>query len=148
MEKLDLQRFADEVAGVLSKGTTLSYTDSGGEKKEIAAVKSIPALGTDPEKIEVTHLKSERKAYIKGLQDTDTLEFAIVYQGKNFADVYALVDKKESVDWEIKFPDGLTATFKGEPDFKFDGIEVNQALGFNLVVVVSDGPNFKPVDTP
>lgn len=147
MEKLDLQRFADEVAGVLSKGTTLSYKD-GGTSKEIAAVKSIPALGTDPEKIEVTHLKSERKAYIKGLQDTDTLEFAIVYQGANFKDVYDLVEKKKAVDWEIKFPDGLTATFTGEPDFKFDGIEVNQALGFNLVVVVSDGPNFKPVDTP
>lgn len=144
MEKLELQRFADEVAGVLSKGTTLSYIVGEGPAKEIAAVKSIPALGTDPEKIEVTHLKSERKAYIKGLQDTDTLEFAIVYQGKNFKDIYDLVKAGGAVKWEIKFPDGLKAEFTGEPDFKFDGIEVNQALGFNLVVVVSDGPNFTP----
>lgn len=144
MEKLELQRFADEVAGVLSKGTTLSYIVGEGPAKEIAAVKSIPALGTDPEKIEVTHLKSERKAYIKGLQDTDTLEFAIVYQGKNFKDIYDLVKTGGAVKWEIEFPDGLKAEFTGEPDFKFDGIEVNQALGFNLVVVVSDGPNFTP----
>lgn len=144
MEKLELQRFAEKVAGVLSKGTTLSYTNAEGEKKEIAAVKSIPALGTDPEKIEVTHLKSERKAYIKGLQDTDTLEFAIVYQGDNFKDIYELVETGGAVKWEIEFPDGLKATFTGEPDFKVDGVEVNQALGFNLVVVVSEGPDFTP----
>ena len=142
--KLDLQKFATEdIAGLLSKGTKLSYK-SGSETKEIAAVKSIPALGTDPEKIEVTHLQSERKSYIKGIQDTDNLEFAIVYQGKNFKDIYDLVQAGKSADWTIEFPDGLKAEFKGIPDFKFDGVEVNQALGFNLVVVVSEGPDFTP----
>lgn len=142
--KMNLQRFADdEIAGLLSKGTKLSYKD-GASVKEIAAVKSIPALGTDPEKVEVTHLGSDRKSYIKGIQDTDNLEFAIVYQGKNFKDIYDLVKKGKASDWTITFPDGLTSTFTGIPDFKFDGVEVNQALGFNLVVVVSEGPNFLP----
>ena len=142
--KMNLQRFADEdIAGLLSKGTKLSYKD-GATVKEIAAVKSIPALGTDPEKVEVTHLQSERKAYIKGIQDTDNLEFAIVYQGKNFKDIYELVKKEKAAEWTIEFPDGLKSTFTGIPDFKFDGVEVNQALGFNLVVVVSDGPHFTP----
>ncbi len=137
---------AEEFAGLLSKGTKLEYSQ-GGETPtwlEVAAVKTIPALGTDPEKVDVTHLGSEKKAYIKGIQDTDNLEFAIVYQGKNFSDVHTLVEGNKSVDWRITFPDGLVATFAGEPSYKFDGVEVNQALGFNLVVVVSDGPNFEP----
>lgn len=141
--EMNLQRFAGEIDGLLSKGTKLSYK-SGAETKEVAAVKSIPAIGTDPEKIEVTHLQSERKAYIKGLQDTDTMEFAVVYQGANFKDIHTLVKAGKPVEWVIEYPDGLKAEFTGEPDFKFDGVEVNQALGFNLVIVVSKGPEVTP----
>lgn len=141
--EMNLQRFAGEIDGLLTKGTKLSYK-SGAETKEVAAVKSIPAIGTDPEKIDVTHLGSERKAYIKGLQDTDTLEFAIVYQGKNFKDIDVLVKTGKSVEWVIEYPDGMKAEFTGEPDTKIDGAEVNQAIGFNLVVVVSKGPTVTP----
>lgn len=141
---LDLQRFADgDIEGLLTKGTKLSYKE-GATTKEVAAVKSIPAIGTDPEKIEVTHLQSERKAYIKGLQDTDTMEFAIVYQGKNFKDIHTLVKAGKAVEWVIEYPDGMKAEFTGEPDYKIDGAEVNQAIGFNLVVVVSKGPDVTP----
>lgn len=141
--EMNLQRFAEKIDGLLSKGTKLSYK-SGAETKEVAAVKSIPAIGTDPEKIEVTHLQSERKAYIKGLQDTDTMEFAIVYQGANFKDIHTLVKAGKAVEWIIEYPDGMKAEFTGEPDYKIDGAEVNQAIGFNLVVVVSKGPDVTP----
>lgn len=142
--KMNLQHFADkEVPGILSFGTALFYRD-GSKKKEIAAVKSIPAIGSDPEKVDVTHLKSPRKAYIKGLQDTDNLEFAIIHQGKNFADIHALVSAGRTLDWVIEYPLGMTATFKGIPDLKVDGAEVNSAIGFNLVVVVSEGPDMMP----
>jgi len=134
-------------AGLLSKGAVLSYKD-GQTTKEIAAVKSIPAMGSDPEKVDVTHLGSAKKAYIAGIQDTDNMEFAIIYQGDNFKDVDDLVKKGKSVDWTVTYPDGLKVDFKGEPSYKFDGVEVNQALGFNLVVVVSEGPDFTPVSTP
>lgn len=146
--KMNLQKFADEIAGLASFGTELHYRPAGttGETGwlEVAAVKSIPALGTDPEKIDVTHLKSPRKSYIEGIQDTDNLEFAIIYQGANFKDIHTLVETKEAKEWRIKFTDGLTATFTGTVSYKFDGVEVNAALGFNIVVVVSDGPNFTP----
>lgn len=141
---MDLQKFADEVAGVLSKGTTLSYKKGGAELTEIAGVKSIPAIGSDPEKVDVTTLKSERKEYIKGIQDTDNLEFAIVYQGKNFKDIYALVGSNAAVDWVITYPDGLKVEFTGQPDFKMDGVEVNSALGFSLVIVVNKAPEITP----
>ncbi|WP_251870127.1 phage tail protein [Enterococcus italicus] len=130
-------------AGLLSKGAALTYTD-GENVKEIAAVKSIPAMGADPEKVDVTHLKSEKKAYIPGLQDTDNMEFAIIYQGSNFKDVHTLVSQNKSVTWTVTYADGLKVVFTGIPSYKFDGVEVNQALGFNLVIVVSEGPDFTP----
>lgn len=136
-----------DFAGLLSKGTVLAYKD-GATSKPVAAVKSIPALGSDPEKVDVTHLGSEKKAYIKGIQDVDNMEFAIIYQGDNFRDIHALVEAGNAVDWTITFPDGLKAEFTGEPYYKFDGVEVNQAVGFNLGVVVSDGPDITPATAP
>lgn len=134
-------------AGLLSKGAVLSYKD-GSTTKTIAAVKSIPAMGADPEKVDVTHLGSDKKAYIAGIQDTDNMEFAIIYQGDNFKDIDTLVKTGKSVDWIVTYSDGLKVAFTGQPSYKFDGVEVNQALGFNLVVVVSSGPDFTPVSTP
>lgn len=132
--------------GLASKGTTLSYK-SGSTTKVVAGVKSIPTIGTDPEKIDVTDLSSERKQYIKGIQDTDNMEFSIIYQGDNFKDIHTLVSNNDSVEWIVKYPDGMTVTFTGEPSYKLDGAEVNQAVGFNLVVVVSEGPEFTPAPT-
>lgn len=134
-------------AGLLSKGAVLFYKD-GSTTKTIAAVKSIPAMGADPEKVDVTHLGSDKKAYIAGIQDTDNMEFAIIYQGDNFKDIDTLVKTGKSVDWTVTYSDGLKVAFNGQPSYKFDGVEVNQALGFNLVVVVSSGPDFTPVSTP
>lgn len=131
------------VAGLLSKGAVLSYRDTSGSKT-IAAVKSIPAMGADPEKVDVTHLGSAKKAYITGIQDSDNLEFAIIYQGDNFKDVDTLVKAGKAVEWTVTYSDGMKVDFTGQPSYKFDGVEVNQALGFNLVVVVSAGPNFTP----
>lgn len=131
------------VAGLLSKGAVLSYRDTSGSKT-IAAVKSIPAMGSDPEKVDVTHLGSAKKAYITGIQDSDNLEFAIIYQGDNFKDVDTLVKAGKAVEWTVTYSDGMKVDFTGQPSYKFDGVEVNQALGFNLVVVVSSGPNFTP----
>lgn len=140
--KMDLQKFAI-VPGLLSQGTTLSYKD-GATAKTIAAVKSIPSIGSDPEKVDVTHLGSQKKAYITGIQDSDNLEFAIVYQGDNFKDVDTLVKLNKIVEWTVTYKDGMKIVFSGQASYKFDGAEVNGALGFNLVIVVSDGPTFTP----
>ncbi len=47
-----------------------------------------------------------------------------------------MVETGKSVAWTITYPDGLKAEFTGEPYYKFDGAEVNQAIGFNLGIVV------------
>ena len=143
MEELNLQQFAASVAGLLSEGTKLSVKEDLAFV-EVAGVKSIPQLGSDPERVDVTTLASNKRSYIAGLQDVDNLEFAIIYQGPNFKDIHELVKLGKEQDWTVKYPDGLSSTFRGEPDYKFDGAEVNAALGFNLVIVVSDGPDMNP----
>ncbi len=144
--EMNIQLFADEIRGLLSKGTKLSYKD-GATEKTIAAVKSIPAIGSDPEKVDITTLESEAKEYIEGLQDTDNYEFAIVYRGSNFADIHAIVEQKKTLDWTITYPDGMKVEFSGTASYKIDGAEVNSAIGFNLVIVVSKAPKVTPAST-
>lgn len=133
-------------SALLSKGTTLSYK-SGSTTKVVAGVKSIPGIGTDPEKIDITDLSSERKQYTKGLQDVDNLEFGIIYQGDNFSDIETLIEKDKEVEWEITYPDQSGFTFTGKASYKFEGLEPNQVVNWNLVIVVSDGPNRKKAPT-
>lgn len=135
-------------AGLSSKGAVLAYKDgTASTLTPVAAVKSIPAMGSDPDKIDVTHLGSPTKSYISGIQDSANLEFAIIYQGDNFKDVDTLVKSGKSVEWTVTFSDGFKAEFTGQPSYKFNAAEVNQALSFNLVIVVSEGPTFTPAGT-
>lgn len=144
MEKLKLQHFAGEIVGLLSKGTVLSYK-SGATYIEVAGVKGIPQVGGDPERVDVTTLKDAKRKYIAGIEDTDNLEFAIVYQTENFTTVHALVEAGAEAEFKVTYPDGMVVTFTGQPKFKFSAAEINGALEFTLVIVVSDGPDFAPV---
>lgn len=144
MEKLELQQFAGEIVGLLTKGTVLSYKKLA-EFVELAGVKGIPQLGGDPERVDVTTLADAKRKYIAGIEDTDNLEFAIVYQTANFTDVHTLVETGVETEFKVVYPDGMAVTFKGVPKFKFSAAEINGALEFTLVIVVSDGPDFVPV---
>lgn len=143
-KKLNLQQFADE-AGVLSKGTTLSYKKEDSYVK-VAGVKSIPQIGSDPERIDVTDLSSEKRQYIAGLQDVDNLEFAVVYRTAEFATFQSFAESASSAtEFKIEYPDGMTVGFKGEPAVRIGATEVNGALEYTIVIVVSDGPDITPV---
>lgn len=148
--QLNLQRFADAVdasQGLLSKGTTLTYTEHGtsGTQTEITGISTVPEIGADPEKVDVTTLADDKKKSIAGIQDAESLAFTAIYKGENFKAVTALVSTK-NYDWTVTYPDGLTVTFTGQPSVKLSSVEVNGALKFTLTVIVSDGPNFKPAE--
>jgi hypothetical protein len=135
--EMNLQTFGTRLS---SQGTTLSY-DNNGTTKKLARVKSIPQIGNDPEKLDVTDLDSVAKEYIPGIPDSENLEFAFVDDTDNFNELHSLVEAGASVDWTITYPNGREARFGGIPTLKLDGVEVNQAVGFSLVVVVD-----KPVE--
>lgn len=134
-----------EVTGTLSKGTTLSYNsgESGSPSwTELGGIKTIPAMGSDPEKVDVTTLGDETRKYIKGLQDADTLEIAFVDKKKNFSDVLTLCQANKEYQFKVTYPDTSTAEFTGQPTIKRDSLEVNGAMGFSVSIVCSVAPHF------
>lgn len=149
--KMNLQKFAETIdssQGLLSKGTKLAYTPHGGSATptEIIGISTVPEIGADPEKVDVTTLADANKKSIAGLRDASSLAFTAIYKGSNFKAVNAL-NTTTNYDWTVTYPDGMTVTFTGQPSVKLGSTEVNGALKFTLTVVVSDGPDFHPVDT-
>ena len=144
--KLNIQLFADEI-GLLSQGTKLSYKPSAeGILTVIAGVKSVPQIGSDPERVDVTDLQSEKRQYISGIQDVDNLEFSVIYRTSEFAAFQLFAETaKSNTEFEIEYPDGMKVEFKGKPSVRLGAVEVNGALEYSIVIVVSEGPNIVPV---
>ncbi|MGX7195156.1 phage tail tube protein [Enterococcus olivae] len=136
--KMDLQTFA-----LASKGATLSYKQDQ-TTVEVAKIRTIPQIGSDPERLDVTHLKSERREYIKGIQDTENLEFEAIYESDEYAKILALEEAGDPLDWVIAYPDGLKVEFKGEISTRLNGIEVNAALIYTIVLVPNTAPEVTP----
>ncbi|ALV20762.1 phage tail tube protein [Carnobacterium antarcticum] len=147
LKKMNIQLFADDPAGLLSKGTTLGYKPTGGgagEYTTIDEVTSIPDIGSEPERVDVTTLADSNRKYIKGLQDQDNLTFAAVYRKTVFNTLKAAEKLDTVYDWKITYPDGTSFTFTGSFSTIYSGAEINGALAFSIVVVVSKGPDFVP----
>jgi hypothetical protein len=122
------------MAGILSKGITLSYKN-GGEFIELTNLQEIPEIGNGaPEKVEVTVLTDGVKKYIAGLGDSgQELGFKFLYDKTQFTTLAGLT---ESCEWKVTMPDAVAATFTGTPSVKFDGAGTNAALTYTLTVMV------------
>lgn len=125
------------MAGILSKGITLSYKSGSTEFKTLTNLQEIPEIGNGaPEKIEVTVLSDEAKKYIAGLKDSgQELSFKFLHEQAQFEELVAL---NTSCDWKVELPDGIAATFKGTPSVKLGSAGTNAALTYTLTVNVED----------
>lgn len=123
------------MAGILTKGITLSYKSSDASYVVLTNLQEIPEIGNGaPEKVETTVLTDEVKTYIAGLGDSgQDLAFKFLYEKAQFQ---SLVELTESCDWMVTMPDGVAATFKGTPSVKFDSASPNNALTYTLTVIV------------
>ena len=122
------------MAGILSKGITLSYKVDG-EFVALTNLQEIPEIGNGArEKIEVTTLADDNKQYIAGLGDSgQELSFKFLHEKAQFT---ALAAINETTDWEVALPDGIKATFAGTPSIKMDSASANAALTYTLTVMV------------
>lgn len=129
------------MAGILSKGTTLSYKLATGEFIELTNLQEIPELGNGArEKIETTTLASENKEYIAGLGDSgQDLAFKFLYEKAQFTTLNGI---DERCSWKVELPDGVAATFEGTPSVKFDGASPNGALTYTLAITVETSIEF------
>lgn len=123
------------MAGILSKGITLSYKNGTGEFIVLTNLQEIPEIGNGaPEKVEVTVLTDNVKKYISGLGDSgQELGFKFLYEKEQFTTLAGL---DTSCEWKVAMPDAVSATFTGTPSVKFDGAGTNAALTYTLTVTV------------
>lgn len=122
------------MAGILTKGITLSY-GTDGAMNALTNLMEIPEIGNGAkEKIETTTLADNVKTYIAGLGDSgQDLAFKFLYEKAQFETLMAI---EETQKWEVAMPDGIKAQFDGTPSVKFDAASPNNALTYTLTVLV------------
>lgn len=129
------------MAGILTKGITLSYKKSGSTYTEIANLQECPELGGTAENVEVTTLADGNKKYIKGIKDFGELAFKFLYDNSgaesNYRVVRGLEEAGSIVDWKVTFPDNTSFAFSGEVTTAIDSAAVNAALTFTATITLN-----------
>ncbi|MCD7113426.1 phage tail protein [Limosilactobacillus agrestis] len=144
---LDLQRFAvDSTEGLVGTGTKLERSTDGTTWEEIADIKTVPELGGDTEKVDVTTLADDRRKQVEGIQNASNVQFQAIYKGSSFAKALKQAGDRKQYQWRVTYPDGMTATMRGSYNIKFASVAVNGALGYTITITVSDGPHFTAAD--
>jgi hypothetical protein len=119
------------MAGVISKGITLSYKKDQAFV-ELENLQEIPDLGGDVEAIEITTLADAAHMYTDGILNYgDSLDFKFLYEKAQFVELTALDD---SQSWKVELPDDSTCSFTGTCSVKLDGVGVNAALTYTLSI--------------
>lgn len=127
------------MAGILSKGITLSYFDTS--FVNLPDLQEIPELGAIAEKIETTTLSDASKMYINGLKDYGDLEFKFLYVNASATDAWRVLSGFETsgadTQFQVELPDGATFTFSGTVSAKMDSVGVNAPLTFTIGIAMS-----------
>lgn len=129
------------MAGILTKGITLSYKKDGSTYDVIANLQECPELGGTAENVEVTTLADGNKKYIKGIKDFGELAFKFLYDNSgaqsNYRIVRGLEEAGNVVEWKVTFPDNTTFAFSGEVTTAIDSAAVNAALTFTATITLN-----------
>lgn len=121
------------MAGILSKGITLSYKAlEGADYTDLTNLQEIPDIGGESEAIEVTVLSDAAHMYIDGLISYgDSLAFKFLYETAQF-EVLAALEGVQA--WKVTLPDGATCSFNGGATVKLDGVGINAAMTYTLAI--------------
>ena len=133
------------MAGILTKGITLSYkaASGSGEYTVLTNLMEIPEIGNgEKEMIDVTVLTDEVKKSIAGLGDSaQTLGFKFLYEQEQFQTLAAM---NTSMAWKVSMPGeaAIAATFTATPAVRFDSAAPNAALTYTLNLSVESAITF------
>lgn len=130
------------MAGILSKGITLSYKGLADEDYTlIPNLQEVPELGGSAEKVDVTTLADGNYKYINGIKDFGDLAFKFLYDNSGTQSNYRICRGLEEdgtvINWQVEFPDGTTFEFAGEASTAIDSASVNSALTFTLNITLN-----------
>jgi len=115
------------------KGVETTFTN-------LAGLKEVPEMGSDPEKVENTTLADTTKKYEFGIGDYGDLEFTFKYENGKADSPYrvlrALQDAKTKVSFEETFPDGTVFAWDAQVNIKVSGGSVNDPIDFTLAMAL------------
>lgn len=124
---------------MLANGTKLGYKKKNGEPStytDLAGLKEIPEMGTEPEKVENTCLSDKVKQYEYGIGDAGDLEFKFRYENSSETSPYRVLmkaqDNNEILSFEETLPDGTKFHWDAQVSVKLGGGGVNGAIDFTL----------------
>ena len=105
---------------------------------ELVEIKDVPESGSEPETIEVTTLKKQKKVYIPGRQDSPTQSFTYNYTETNyFTKVKPYCDGNVH-EFLVVFPDGTSTYIKGKATTYKNAVSLNSAVEATLVITTEE----------
>jgi len=119
---------------------------------KIIDIKQAPAIGGEPERIDITTLSHSSRVYVLGIQDTESMSVTANYTPENYQAIKDL--KGQTLHLAFWFgattsgstdtPDGRYGkfTFDGEIDCYKNEVGVNEAQDMTIVIVPSTEPEF------
>lgn len=120
----------------LMKGTgtgTITYS-------KLVDIKSYPDLGGAPERVEITTLSDPMRRYLKGIQDTEDIQFTANYVKADYQTIKAITGQTPFAVW---FDDGSATQptgslgkfeFTGEIDVYVTGGGVNDPREMQITI--------------
>lgn len=127
---------------VSAKGTRL-FVKIEEAWKEIKEVSAVPEVGESTEKIDVTHLTSDMKEYIKDIPDwSSDLEFTMNAMPSKVADsnldLVLGLDEDATYEWKIVYAQLLKQiTIKGQFAYRFGAGAVSSKQDLILTIIPS-----------
>ena len=132
---------------LLSKGIYLEICEEetvsvSSKFKRLYGLSSVPDIGGDPEKVDVTNLADGNRRYISGIVDYGDLEFGFFYNSddttsetdilNSYSELRKLQNTGKSIWYRLVYPDNTGHQWKGGVNVKRSAAEVNAALSFTL----------------
>ena len=125
---------------VSAKGIQLFVKDTS-TWKEIKEVSAVPEIGQSAEKIDVTHLTSEMKEYIRDIPDwSSDLEFTMNAMPAGATDsnldLILGLDEETVYEWKVVYSQlKKQVSFKGQFTYRFGAGAVSSKQDFILTVI-------------
>lgn len=126
-----------DIVGQSDIGTMLWANSSASATtnfEELVEIKDTPDTGSDPEQIEITTLKKNRKIYTEGRQDSPSQAFTYNYTEYNFfTKVNPFCDGTEHA-FLVVYPDGTGTLIVGKASNRVNAISLNSAIEATLTI--------------
>lgn len=125
---------------VSAKGVQL-YVKQSMDWKEIKEVSAVPEIGQSAEKIDVTHLTSEMKEYIRDIPDwSSDLEFTMNAMPAGVTDsnmdLILAMDEETVYEWKVVYSQlKKQVSFKGQFSYRFGAGAVSSKQDFILTII-------------